>query len=559
MQRSRVDEDWYCFHSLNLPQHTYKRNGEIDFLLMGPQELFCLEVKGGEISCHNGIWTYTDRYGVPHRSTEGPFRQAQSAMYGLRDRLKADILPDPEGAFVLGFGVVFPDSPMMVTCEEWSRDVVFHEMQMSENGFLHFIERLRSYWGTRQKQPTRLSDVRREEIRQYLRPNFEMVPSLRSRLTGSESQVVSLTEEQYRLMDSLSSMPRLLVRGGAGSGKTLLAMESARKHAAAGHQVLFLCASPLLAAVVKTRLAGDNVRVCAVGEFRHKSYGLDKGQPVLPYWAKPDSVGVLIVDEAQDSLTFAHLQLFDTVLRGGLEKGRWQVFFDPENQSGVYGDMDSDVVGYLEECVPATPALQYNCRNTNLIVTRTGIMTGVSAGIPQVTSREQVEVIWYASQHEQVGQVSRLLQNILDQEKLPPGEVSLLTMRHVNVSLVTNAPICKRSEFRVLDTSSVPEYPFRHVSIASVRDFKGLDNSVIILTDIDSLDDTALLYVGMTRARSKLYLFASRNLENQIEQRVDAYIDRLSGQGVTEDGSTVGSTEQRAHRQLSPGATHRTS
>ena len=43
---------WFALHSLNLPQHEYKRFGEIDFAVCGPDGLFVLEVKGGGISCH---------------------------------------------------------------------------------------------------------------------------------------------------------------------------------------------------------------------------------------------------------------------------------------------------------------------------------------------------------------------------------------------------------------------------------------------------------------------------------------------------------------------------
>lgn len=38
---------WFAIHSLNLPRHEYKRFGEIDFVLCGPEGLFVLEVKGG--------------------------------------------------------------------------------------------------------------------------------------------------------------------------------------------------------------------------------------------------------------------------------------------------------------------------------------------------------------------------------------------------------------------------------------------------------------------------------------------------------------------------------
>ena len=38
---------WFAMHSLNLPRHEYKRFGEIDFIVCGPDGVFVLEVKGG--------------------------------------------------------------------------------------------------------------------------------------------------------------------------------------------------------------------------------------------------------------------------------------------------------------------------------------------------------------------------------------------------------------------------------------------------------------------------------------------------------------------------------
>ena len=54
---------WFAMHSLSLPRHEYKRFGEIDFVVCGPEGLFVLEVKGGGVSCHDGVWETTDRYG----------------------------------------------------------------------------------------------------------------------------------------------------------------------------------------------------------------------------------------------------------------------------------------------------------------------------------------------------------------------------------------------------------------------------------------------------------------------------------------------------------------
>ena len=96
---------WFALHSLNLPRHEYKRFGEIDFVVCGPGGLFVLEVKGGGVACHDGIWQTTNRYGETNRLKESPFRQAEEALHGLRNKLQGTSVSE----FVLGYGVVVPD------------------------------------------------------------------------------------------------------------------------------------------------------------------------------------------------------------------------------------------------------------------------------------------------------------------------------------------------------------------------------------------------------------------------------------------------------------------
>ena len=99
---SKLVESFTAYHSLNLTQHAYKRFGEIDFVICGRWGMYVLEVKGGRIVCEKGIWSYTNRYGEPNRSVEGPFKQAESALHGLRSVLRAKFAKDWLAQFHIG-------------------------------------------------------------------------------------------------------------------------------------------------------------------------------------------------------------------------------------------------------------------------------------------------------------------------------------------------------------------------------------------------------------------------------------------------------------------------
>ena len=57
--------------------------------------------------------------------------------------------------------------------------------------------------------------------------------------------MIKLTDGQFKVLDMLEN-DRVVVRGGAGTGKTLLAMQKARNHARKGETsnfYLFQCSS----------------------------------------------------------------------------------------------------------------------------------------------------------------------------------------------------------------------------------------------------------------------------------------------------------------------------
>src|SRR5687768_15905764 len=82
-----LGDGWTAFHSLNCSEHAYKHWAEIDFLILSASAVLVLEVKGGRVQYRDGLWTYTDRFGRSRTSSEGPYGQARSAMYALRDML----------------------------------------------------------------------------------------------------------------------------------------------------------------------------------------------------------------------------------------------------------------------------------------------------------------------------------------------------------------------------------------------------------------------------------------------------------------------------------------
>ncbi|WP_233354334.1 hypothetical protein, partial [Vibrio cholerae] len=84
--------------------------------------------------------------------------------------------------------------------------------------------------------PPRLPVQRRDEYVRVLRGDIDVVQSLAGLLIESERELIALSADQHRVLDYAlnENNPRLLCDGAAGSGKTLIALEAARRLDAAG-------------------------------------------------------------------------------------------------------------------------------------------------------------------------------------------------------------------------------------------------------------------------------------------------------------------------------------
>ena len=534
-------QDWVCLHSVDLPVHRYKTSGELDFVVAGPRGLFVLEVKGGEVSCEGGIWHYTDRWGETARSSEGPFRQAQSGMYSLRDRL-LEVLPERELREVLmGYGVVFPNCDFDQRGVEWEPEVVLDARRWRARGVRSYIEGLASHWHRKLPgKPDRIHPALVRRIVDAIRPDFELVRSLRTSSDEVEGRLVRLTEEQYAKLDLVEDSPRILIEGGAGTGKTFLAAEIARRHAAAGRRVLFVCFSPVLAAFLGTQTREHPaVRVESVHGLmldavrRHGTIppGHAPGMRLTDPWfrerllpafeaaargfAEGELFDVLVVDEAQDILNLDYLVALGSLLRGGLEGGVWRIFFDRFNQGAIFGAMDEDVVQMLADHETVGSRLRINCRNTDEIVLQTRLLTGADLGGLSTGSGPEVVFDMHHNEVEAAAHLEAHLERLWA-EQVEGRDVTILSPRPFEHSSARLLGERWRRRMTVLDRPGNWRFPFTGMKFSTVENFKGLENRFVALIDVDDLDSTpaalATIYVGMSRARVGLWVSMHESL-----------------------------------------------
>jgi len=246
----------------------------------------------------------------------------------------------------------------------------------------------------------------------------------------------------------------------------------------------------------------------------------------LPEGEKYD---VLVVDEGQDILNLHYITALDNLLKNGFENGVWRMFYDPVNQGAIYRNIDLDVVQMLKGYGPVPPRLRVNCRNTDPIVLMTKLMTGAEPGTQSVGAGPAVQPPY----HDGAGHAARLLESYLQslsEKGISDSEITILsplTFEESNASTLSRKWIQRIVPLR---NTSADSFPNSRLTFSTIADFKGLENRFIALTDIEAMDSAAsvaLLYVGMTRARVKLWVAMNVQLKASQEEIIAQNISRL--------------------------------
>ena len=470
--------EWTVLHSLGLARRRSGPYGEIDFVAIIPREgIVCLEVKGGRVSCRDGVWRTVDRRGHAHEMPKSPFRQVQQAMFALRDSIRKHFRPhSSETQCPIGCAVVLPDVEELPPTPEFERsDVIYsQDLRPISASIKRLIRhRLRDHQPSR--SPGNPAPQQVQAIRNFLRPEFYRVAAMSVRIERAEEKLLSLTEEQYDRLDELEDNPRCLFEGAAGTGKTLLAVEYARRRAGAGDRVLLVCFNRLLGAWLQEQLRNSEVRVgtwhdvlrqtiCdsrARDEFRARERELAGGNSdalrtlygeVYPRCAEiallerdEPLFDVLVMDEAQDLIGPGNLPLLDLTIRGGLGGGRWSMFGDFTRQS-LYnrnrGDARGDPVADLRAYGRPSPgggspggpqfvraALKRNCRNTRSIAEHTAMIAGFETPPfkPGAESGIDVDYRYWGPSSRWQDLLAETVEKLTRKEKLAAADITVLT------------------------------------------------------------------------------------------------------------------------------------
>ncbi|MDO8769819.1 MAG: ATP-binding domain-containing protein [Burkholderiaceae bacterium] len=539
--RDRLPEDIVVIYSANwIYRDTRGRlnEGEADFTILSPHGgVLAVEVKGGGVSfdAATGAWHSIDRNGKQN-AIKDPFKQASKERHALLDQIIGHAFwRQWSGArLTIGHAVMLPDigEPTHLIGPDRQREIV------GVNGDILNValwyDRVIRFWRQANDDALGVKGVRL--IEDILCKSIEVRPVLRAAVDDLEQQRIRLTANQAKVFRIIGGRRRAVVSGGAGTGKTVLAVEKAKALAKEGLSVLLLCYNrpladslaiglkdePLIRAQNYHQLCDQRIRQAhqkghdilkeAVDAYpgtgdQHRfdvqmPYALALSADVLD-----ERFEAVVVDEAQDFSDEYWLGV-EMLLRDQ-DNGHLYIFID-ENQA-LYPRKAKLPVE--EEPFYLTD----NCRNTAAIhEVGYSFYQGSPIDPPELLGQD---VIWTALDkvEAQAEAVARRVHQWVQVEGLKLEDVAVLVAKRPKSFLYELMTL--RAEVAGVEWAFETHGKARCVLIDTVARFKGLEAQAVVLWMGDEIVDEAqweTVYVGATRAKSLLAIVGSHKALNRL-------------------------------------------
>ena len=527
--RDSLDDSWLVKYRLQITTDEHPpRDVEADFALFHPNlGILVIEVKGGrhiDYDAETEEWHATGPDAGPQKLD--PVGQAKKAKYVILSELQAAPRWEPRRIH-LEHAVFFPHiddverlgGPELKSWQRGGR----RELAW----FKKWVETcLSSHRGDQERPLGQQGLALAEELFCRSRTARSL---LSTDMTEEEAVRLRLTEQQAVIFDHLTYHTRALITGGAGTGKTLLALMRAKDLAREQKRTLLLCFNAPLGDHLKAIVEKEGLQ-----EFLHAmtfhelcKYGIKRALQ------EKSSDTLSEARRAYPRGDEANVQLPDALARSVLELADWrydailideaqdfrpefhvsiELLLQNENTSLLYLFCDVNQAVYTKPSLGlvSTPPyiLKKNCRNTRFIHDASMRFYRGEAMVPPPIPGAEIELLTGAGPDKQAERLRVQLATLLSKENVRAEQIAVLIAPSAR----------KRFYYDLLRPLSLPrpaKWSFEEhrqqdaLLVDTVMRFKGLEADAVFvwgLDDIEPQERRELLYVALTRAKSRLYL-----------------------------------------------------
>ncbi|HAW31765.1 MAG TPA: hypothetical protein DCY03_27265 [Planctomycetaceae bacterium] len=545
--RDQLPNDWvviYDYKFCVMVDHQLK-DGQIDFIIIAPQKgILFVEVKGSyglRLDAEDETCGYRiSKNGGQEKLSKTPFTQVDEHKHNVINQILCERLGKNKFPGIYGHAVFYPQGKLVNTPPSQATQVFWGYIDKNN---LHS----KCVSAFRNVRPLKIGEAFTHEIMERVVEIFEdheFVPIAKAAESDEFNRIIDkLTINQFNTIQGLlqSDLKRAVIKGQAGSGKTMLALWTAAHFTSLGLKTLFLCKNKGL----KEWISQNNLcngfdlytfqGLCPKLDPNWDKHNIneagfwDERVPeilcdLIDHLPENKRYDAIVVDEGQDF----HPQWWIPVelLLSDENLGKLFIFCDPNQKIQYEGQLrfpDVEIEYYLTA----------NCRNPQKIKSYCGNVLGVDLqsmlGMP-------------------VGVEPRILTPIPNTEgrcvKCLSQIKSWLDEGFKTSRIAILSPYNSRNEkgtLYKLKNKSLHNKRFEDNSdqiknwlngdmfwMSSIKAFKGLEADCILLTDVPS-DDIYFsendFYVGISRAKHQALIIPC---DNQAHARARRYLKAYS-------------------------------
>jgi len=546
--------------------------GESDFLILAENiGIINIEVKGGSITCLDGIWQLKSRYETKNLS-KSPIKQAHDTKYNIQEYIRKKF----NRVYPQEYLVIFPDCSLtnIVDNIEYSENNIIDADQFYNN----FSQRIFNL--VKDLKPggniVNLENNEINKLKKIIRPDFETYIKTSTILKDSEDEISQYTKDQLKVLERIEHEPRLLVTGSQGTGKTVMAEEIIKRFANTGKKILFINSGRLANLLTKFKYRDDykNINFSTFNNFvrdinkhfNNNISNLSKNFIEANNFLTKEALQLLnkttddkylydfiIIDEIQHCYFYdSFYLLLDKILKKGLLEGNYYFFGDFDYQNIIGEKLDKNI---LKNRMPKEHLQSYeqimlwhNVRNSEDIAFEAPVISGLIEELPlpyTVTKTPgKTKHLFCKDDDDKKDNLLNILKK-LSLDNVSGNDIVILSnytlannkniLNSIDVSQYYNIyDLSKMSNDGVLNNDKNKIKNKDTIYFSTTLAFQGLESKIVIYLDpLDTFYQSSsnaderttneahmLLFNAMGRANTFLYLLWDKTFETWYEKRL---------------------------------------